>query len=316
MSVADRRYISQYFSEAGRRWLGRAYGEGRYPTCYPIGLHRVRLAMESVLERLGVPSGRLVDLGCGGGELLEHAARLGFDVTGIDIAPGMMAEAEARRRELPEALRGQVTLLVRDVLENGLPDASADAVTAIGVIEYLESDTEFFRETARLLRPGGVLVVSCRNRLFNLASLNRYTREEIERDQATRLLDELLSLGFETTPRDRLKDFVARLRALLPELEEALALDLGEAQGPAGVTPSAAFGQPRRQHTPREVAAAAAALGFSSPRFLGVHPHPFPPAMEVLAPRFYNRLASALEPLEATPWSLTWSSAFLGVFTR
>lgn len=315
MSVADRHYISQYFSEASRRWLGRAYGEGRYPTCYPIGLHRVRLAMESVLERLGAARGRLVDLGCGGGELLEHAARLGFDVTGIDIAPGMMAEAEARRRELPEALRDQVTLLVRDVLENGLPDASADAVTAIGVIEYLESDAEFFRETARLLRPGGVLVVSCRNRLFNLASLNRYTREEIERDHATRLLDELLSLGFETTPRECLKDLVGRLRALLPDLEEALALDLGEAQGP-GVTPSATFGQPRRQHTPREVAAAAAALGFSSPRFLGVHPHPFPPAMEALAPRFYNRLASALEPLEATPWSLAWSSTFLGVFTR
>jgi hypothetical protein len=41
-----------------------------------------------------------------------------------------------------------------------------------------------------------------------------------------------------------------------------------------------------------------------------------PPALEAAAPRFYNRLAGVLEALEATPASLAWSSAFLGVFTR
>jgi hypothetical protein len=40
------------------------------------------------------------------------------------------------------------------------------------------------------------------------------------------------------------------------------------------------------------------------------------PALEAVAPRFYNRFAAALEPLESAPVSLTWSSAFLAVFTR
>ena len=40
------------------------------------------------------------------------------------------------------------------------------------------------------------------------------------------------------------------------------------------------------------------------------------PALEAVAPRFYNRFAAALEPLESAPVSLAWSSAFLAVFTR
>ena len=62
--------------------------------------------------------------------------------------------------------------------------------------------------------------------------------------------------------------------------------------------------------------AAAAKAGLSEAGVLGVHPHPLPPALEAAAPRFYNRLAGVLEALEATPASLAWSSAFLGVFTR
>jgi hypothetical protein len=94
-------------------------------------------------------------------------------------------------------------------------------------------------------------------------------------------------------------------------LEEALAADRGH----AAVTGGGFAGQ-RRQHTPRELATAAAKAGLSAAGVLGVHPHPLPPALEAAAPRFYNRLAGVLEALEATPASLAWSSAFLGVFTR
>jgi len=308
--------VRQYFSEHARQWLARAYGDDRYPTSYRVGVHRLRLAIEAVLERVGSLRGHLVDLGCGGGELCMHAAGLGFEVTGVDIAAGMIEEAEARRQTLPEAQRGRLRLRVGDALDNGLPAGSADAVTAIGMIEYLEADAGFFREAARLLRPGGVLVVSCRNRLFNLASFNDYTREEIETGMAAGLLAELRSFGPDGTTRDCLKDFLERLRTALPDLEEALALDLEAPRPPEEAGAPIPFGQPRRQHTPRGLAASAAACGFSCPAFLGVHPHPFPPALEVLAPRFYNHLAGAFEAFEDAPPSLQWSSAFLGVFTR
>lgn len=313
--MSEAAYVRDYFSAHAREWLRRAYGDGRHPSAYPVGVQRLRLTMEAVLARLGALRGRLVDLGCGGGELAVHAAGLGFETTGVDIAPGMIEEARARRRALPEPARDRLRFQTGDALASGLPAAYADAVTAIGLVEYLDDDSAFFGEAARLLRPAGVLVVSCRNRLFNLASLNDYTREEISAGAAGSLLDELGALAPDVAARDALKELAARLREAADGLEEALTEDAAEGRAPA---PSAvpAFGRPRRQHTPRGLAAAAARHGFGAPAFLAVHPHPLPPAFEAIAPRFYNRLAAALEPLERTPASLAWSSAFLGVFTR
>lgn len=314
--MSDRAYVRQYFSDHARRWRGRAYDDAPGAETFPVGAQRLRLAMEAVLERLGSGRGHLVDLGCGGGELCGHAANLGFTVTGVDIAGGMIAEAETLRRTLPPDAAGRLRLQVGDVLANGLASAGADAVTAIGLIEYLERDDVFFREAARLLRPGGVLVVSCRNRLFNLASLNDYTRREIDGGTAAALLDEIRELDGGRGIRDRFRDFAARLREGADALEKAVVMDLDDRRPTRADTPTPVFEQMRRQHSPRELSVAAAAVGFTNPGFVGVHPHPLPPALESLAPRFYNQLARMLEALETSPASLAWSSAFLGVFTR
>lgn len=314
--MSELTYVREYFSEHARQWLRRAYDDGRHPRAYPVGIQRLRLTMEVVVERLGSRRGQLVDLGCGGGELCAHAADLGFEVVGVDIAGGMIGEAERRRQTLSEAGQQRLRLHEGDALASGLPAGRADAVTAIGLIEYLDSDDQFFREASRLLRPGGVLVVSCRNRLFNVASLNDYTRVEIEAGSAGALLAELRDSASDAGGRERLKEFAARLREAADELDEALAEDAGEAHLPAAPAAVPSFARPRRQHSPRELARAAAVHGLSAPGFMAVHPHLLPPTLEAVAPRFYNRLAAALEVFERTPASLAWSSAFLGVFSR
>jgi SAM-dependent methyltransferase len=306
----DADYTRRFFSDGARGWLAEAYAEGD-AAVYPVGAQRVRLALQAVIGRLGTVSGRLLDLGCGGGDLCLQAALLGLDVTGVDLAEGMIAEAETRKRSLPAEARARVQFRVGDALQ---PAEEADALTALGLLEYLPDDGAFFAHAAKLVRPAGVLVVSCRNRLFNMASLNDYTRLECERGDASRLLDELAALGPGPGLVDAMADFVARLREALPALEAAVAAD--RAHAPAPPAEPARFAQPRRQHTPRELAAAASAAGFGTPAFIGVHPHPWPPAYERLAPRLYNRVASVFEVFEHSPASLGWSSAFLGVFTR
>jgi SAM-dependent methyltransferase len=310
--VTDAEYTRRYFSDGAGRWLATAYGGDEHPVSYPVGARRVRRALEAIVERLGAPRGRLLDLGCGGGDLCVEAAGLGFEASGIDVAEGMIAESDARRRALPPAIGQRLTFRVGDVLTAEVAEASVDAVTALGLLEYLDDDAPFFRSVARWLRPGGVLVVSCRNRLFNLASFNDYTRREIQSGEAVELLGELSAQRPVPELAGALAEFVGRLREALPALEEALAADRAAPLDPA----AAPFAGRRRQHTPRELAATAAAAGLRDAAVVPVHPHPFPPALEHAAPRFYNRLAGVFEALEASPASLAWSSSFLGVFSR
>ena len=170
--MSDPAYTRRYFSDSARRWLATAYVDGTHPAGYPLGSSRVRLALTAAVDRLGAACGRLVDVGCGGGDLCFRAAELGFDTLGVDIAEGMIAEARRRAEELAAAVRARVEFRVADVLaldDDG--EGPLDAVTALGLVEYLDDDAKFFAWAARRLRPGGVFVVSCRNRLFNMASL-------------------------------------------------------------------------------------------------------------------------------------------------
>lgn len=60
------------------------------------------------------------------------------------------------------------------------PDAAFDAVLITVSVQYLTRPTEIFREVARVLRPGGVLIVSFSNRMFATKAVRIWqeTREE------------------------------------------------------------------------------------------------------------------------------------------
>ena len=103
--------------------------------------------------------GRLVDLGCGTGELARGLAASGFRVTGCDIAPQMLRRAVAAD---PDARVGWLRLAPRwDTLPFG--SASVDAVVAASVLEYVPNPRAVLRECARVLRPGGVLMCTIPN---------------------------------------------------------------------------------------------------------------------------------------------------------
>jgi SAM-dependent methyltransferase len=297
-----RDYVKDYFDRHAHRWVEAAYiGDVKFP----IGPERMRLAIEGVAPAMQAGS-RLVDLGCGGGQLCVHAAELGWRAVGVDVAPGMINEARTGAEGL------EIDWIVGAYDESGLPDGEFDAVTALGLIEYLEDDDGVFAEAARLLGDSGRFAVTCRNRLYNLLSVNDYTASE---DESGRLLAELRETLAETTSDD--------LYALADSLGEAAddlrrAADSDRAEPPPDLHEhTRAFVRGRKQHTPRDVAAVGERHGFRHVETLALHPHPLPPELEPLARRTYNALALAWQrPLERSPAGLAFATAFVAVFER
>jgi tocopherol O-methyltransferase len=95
------------------------------------------------------------DVGCGYGATARRIARqYAADVVGLTVSRAQ-AEHAARAGGAPHAPR----IVCRDWLENGLPSESYDAVIAIESSEHVADKGRFFAEAARVLRPGGRIVV-------------------------------------------------------------------------------------------------------------------------------------------------------------
>ncbi|MFN2475427.1 MAG: methyltransferase domain-containing protein [Chthoniobacterales bacterium] len=105
-----------------------------------------------VADRAGAASGVTVcDIGCGYGATARVMAQRRAQVTGITISPAQAAIGQ-RLGENPKIICG-------DWLQNNFASGSFDAAIAIESSEHMPDLGEFFRQAARVLRPGGKLVV-------------------------------------------------------------------------------------------------------------------------------------------------------------
>jgi SAM-dependent methyltransferase len=118
-------------------------------------LRRSSKIHSDVAERLHryIGSGRVLDIPVGKGENAEALLDAGFDVVGADLRPEKCARGELRvdRVDMTKRLP--------------YPDGSFDAVLHSEGIEHLDNQVEVLSELARVVKPGGVLIVTTPNLL-------------------------------------------------------------------------------------------------------------------------------------------------------
>src|SRR5664279_3379214 len=121
-----------------------------------IGATTERLEGRLILELIGGVGGcRVLDVGCGDGEFALELTKRGAIVTGIDVSTAMIDAAKGRAKQH----NADITFQVATAEHLPFLTEQFDVVTAITILCFVEDAAPVFREIARVLRPGGRLVI-------------------------------------------------------------------------------------------------------------------------------------------------------------
>jgi ubiquinone/menaquinone biosynthesis C-methylase UbiE len=160
---------------------------------------------EQFFQRLGVkPGARLLDVGCGAGQLALIAARAGVEVSGCDIATNWIEKARARAAA--EGLR----IAFEEGDAESLPyfDAQFDVVTSLIGAMFAPRPDLVAAELTRVCRPGGMIAMAN----WTPAGFIGQMFKTIARHIAPSGMPSPVLWGDEATVRDRLRDGIADVK--------------------------------------------------------------------------------------------------------
>lgn len=174
--------VARFSGWAAEWWDSR----GKFAPLHRFNPVRLAFIREQALARFGRdPKARrpfegltLLDIGCGGGLVSEPMARLGFAVTGVDAGDANVGAARAHAEAMGLAID------YRASTAEALLDAGAgpfDLVLNMEVIEHVPDPAAYLRDTARLIAPGGLMILATLNRTLKALALAKVGAEYVLR---------------------------------------------------------------------------------------------------------------------------------------
>jgi 2-polyprenyl-6-hydroxyphenyl methylase / 3-demethylubiquinone-9 3-methyltransferase len=171
------------FAAVAESWWDPA---GKFAPLHALNPARLTVIREACLAQFAADAKarapfegrRILDVGCGGGLVCEPMRRLGFEVTGIDAAGESVDVARAH------AVGAGLEIDYREVtVEALLAEGAApfDVILALEVAEHVTDPGVFLADCARLLAPGGLLIVATLNRTVRSLALAKVAAEYILR---------------------------------------------------------------------------------------------------------------------------------------
>jgi SAM-dependent methyltransferase len=122
-----------------------------------LGPFRERIAAD--IAAVTPDGARVLEVGCGPGHLSTRMAHQGFDVTGLDLDPAMIARAQANTDRAGNRGGRRPSFLVGDVAALTFPDRSFDLVVSTLSMHHWADPAVGLAEIGRVLRPGARVLI-------------------------------------------------------------------------------------------------------------------------------------------------------------
>lgn len=172
-----------HFARFAAEWW---HPDGEFKPLHKLNPVRLGVIRDAALAHFGLPTGglkplkglRVLDAGCGGGLVAEPLARMGAEVLGIDAAEPTILAAQAHADACGVALTYRATTVEALEAEGVAP---FDLVVSLEVVEHVTDPDAFLASCARLVRSGGLMVVSTLNRSARGVLLGKYAAEYLLR---------------------------------------------------------------------------------------------------------------------------------------